>query len=113
MDEVLRPGGLDDRLRQVPTSGADVDHPARAAVGLDDLRAGWLETRARLAASWSARDNGRWALTVLLVAAIYFGSALAGNALKLTGNVDAVWPPAGVGIAAIYLGGLWLLPGVL
>src|SRR5262249_42161345 len=40
-------------------------------------------------------------------------AAVAGNALKLTGNVDAVWPPAGVGIAAIYFGGLSLLPGVL
>src|SRR5262245_19083327 len=52
-------------------------------------------------------------LANLILAGVYFGSALAGNALKLTGNVDAVWPPVGVGIAAVYLGGVRLLPGVL
>jgi signal transduction histidine kinase len=58
----------------------------------------------------------RWRRDVaanLLVAGLYFGSALAGNALRLTGNVDTVWLPVGVGIVALYLGGLRLLPGVV
>src|SRR4029079_12212052 len=51
--------------------------------------------------------------SIVLVAAVYFGAALAGSAVKLTGNVEIVWPPVGIGIAALYLGGLNLWPGVL
>ncbi len=54
-----------------------------------------------------------YGLSVLGLAGAYFAAALAGNALRFTGNVDAVWPPVGVGIAALYLGGLRLWPGVL
>jgi signal transduction histidine kinase len=59
------------------------------------------------------RNWFRYAGTVLLVALVYFLSALAGNSLKFTGNVDAIWPPAGVGIAAVYILGLRVWPGVL
>lgn len=68
---------------------------------------------------YEALERERWRLdapyvgAIVAVAAVYFGSALAGNALKFTGNVDAVWPPAGVGIGALYLFGLRLWPGVL
>ncbi len=59
------------------------------------------------------RVDVRYIGAVVAVAAVYFGAALAGNALRFTGNVDAVWPPAGVGIAALYLFGMRLWPGVL
>ncbi|HTR32250.1 MAG TPA: MASE1 domain-containing protein [Gaiellaceae bacterium] len=59
------------------------------------------------------RPFTRYALSVAVVALVYFGAAMAGNALKFTGNVDAIWPPAGVGIAALYLFGMELWPGVL
>jgi len=56
---------------------------------------------------------GRYTLIVGLIALAYFGSALIGNALKFTGNVDALWPPVGVGIAALSILGLEFWPGVL
>src|SRR3954453_8635170 len=59
------------------------------------------------------RLDGIYVASVAAVALVYFAAALGGNALKFTGNVDAVWPAAGVGIAALYLFGLQLWPGVL
>jgi len=59
------------------------------------------------------RPFARYATSVSLVAAVYFAAAMAGNALRFTGNVDAIWPPAGVGIATLYLFGMELWPGVL
>jgi signal transduction histidine kinase len=50
---------------------------------------------------------------VLALALAYYGSAKLGQALRYTASVSAVWPPAGVGIAALYLWGLRLWPGVL
>src|SRR3954452_2145513 len=43
---------------------------------------------------------------VLALAAAYYGAAKLGQALRYTGSVAAVWPPVGVGIAALYLFGL-------
>jgi signal transduction histidine kinase len=116
MDEALSSRGLGDRLRPVP-SPPDLGFPGRASTPIEvgDIGARWrlVESHLLTAIGLTARRRVRWGLSVALVALVYFGAALAGNALKLTGNVDAVWPPAGVGIAAIYLGGLSLLPGVL
>lgn len=50
---------------------------------------------------------------ILLVAAAYYGAAKLGQALRYTGSVSAIWPPAGFGIAALYLWGLRWWPGVL
>jgi signal transduction histidine kinase len=67
----------------------------------------------------AVEERERWRLdapylgAVVLLALTYVVAALAGNSLKFTGNVDAVWPPAGVGIGALYLFGLRLWPGVL
>jgi len=116
MDDALSSRGLGDRLRPVP-SPPDLGLPGRASTPIEigGVGARWRGVESRLLTAFgaTARQRGRWGLTVALVALAYFGAALAGNALKLTGNVDAVWPPAGVGIAAVYLGGLPLLPGVL
>jgi signal transduction histidine kinase len=54
----------------------------------------------------------RYVAKVLILAAAYYGSAKAGQALQYTASVSAVWPPAGVGIAALYLWGPSLWPGV-
>jgi signal transduction histidine kinase len=116
MDDALSSRGLGDRLRPVPSPpGAGLSGRASTPIEVGDLRARWRGSELRLltALGPTARGRVRWGLTVALVALVYFGAALAGNALKLTGNVDAVWPPVGVGIAAIYFGGLSLLPGVL
>ncbi len=49
-----------------------------------------------------------------LTAGLYYGAARAGLRLAyLNGAVTALWPPVGVGIAALVLGGLRLWPGVV
>jgi signal transduction histidine kinase len=50
---------------------------------------------------------------VLLLAAAYYGAAKLGQTLRYTASVAAIWPPAGLGIAALYLWGLRWWPGVL
>jgi signal transduction histidine kinase len=46
------------------------------------------------------------------LAAVYYGAAKLGQSLRYTASVAAIWPPAGVGIAALYLWGLRWWPGV-
>jgi signal transduction histidine kinase len=55
----------------------------------------------------------RYIAGVLFLAAAYYGAAKVGQTLRYTGSVAAVWPPAGLGIAALYLWGLRWWPGVL
>jgi signal transduction histidine kinase len=50
---------------------------------------------------------------VVLLAAAYYGAAKVGQTLRYTGSVSAIWPPAGLGIAALYLWGMRWWPGVL
>jgi signal transduction histidine kinase len=50
---------------------------------------------------------------VLLLAAAYYGAAKVGQTLRYTASVSAIWPPAGLGIAALYLWGLRWWPAVL
>ena len=50
---------------------------------------------------------------VVVVAAAYYGAAKLGQTLRYTASVSAIWPPAGFGIAALYLWGLRWWPGVL
>jgi len=56
--------------------------------------------------------NARYVGGVLALAAAYYGAAKAGQALRYTGSVAALWPPAGLGIGALYLWGLRWWPGV-
>jgi signal transduction histidine kinase len=46
------------------------------------------------------------------LAVAYYGAAKLGQSLRYTASVSAIWPPAGVGIAALYLWGLRWWPGV-
>ena len=50
---------------------------------------------------------------MLLLGAAYYGAAKVGQTLRYTASVSAIWPPAGLGIAALYLWGLRWWPGVL
>jgi integral membrane sensor domain MASE1 len=50
---------------------------------------------------------------VLLLAAAYYCAAKLGQTLRYTASVSAIWPPAGLGIAVLYLWGLRWWPGVL
>ena len=55
----------------------------------------------------------RYIAGILLLAATYDGAAKVGQTLRYTASVSAIWPPAGVGIAALYLWGVRWWPGVL
>jgi PAS domain S-box-containing protein len=57
---------------------------------------------------------GRYALSVCLLAALYYGAAKLGLRLAyLNGAVTALWPPVGIGIAALVLYGPGLWPGIV
>src|SRR3954465_13011951 len=54
----------------------------------------------------------RYLSGILLLAAAYYGAAKVGQTLQYTASVAAMWPPAGLGIAALYLWGTRWWPGV-
>ncbi|HEV2712510.1 MAG TPA: sensor histidine kinase [Gaiellaceae bacterium] len=56
--------------------------------------------------------HARYVAGVLLLVAAYYGAAKVGQTLRYTASVAAIWPPAGLGIAALYLWGLRWWPGV-
>jgi integral membrane sensor domain MASE1/anti-sigma regulatory factor (Ser/Thr protein kinase) len=59
------------------------------------------------------RGVARPALWAIVVALVYFGSAKLGLALAFaTPSVTAIWPPTGLALAALLLGGIRLWPGV-
>jgi signal transduction histidine kinase len=49
---------------------------------------------------------------VLFLAGAYYGAAKLGQTLRYTASVSAIWPPAGLGIAALYLWGMRWWPGI-
>jgi len=57
-------------------------------------------------------EGMRYVAGVAALAAAYIAAAKLGQALRYTGSVSAVWPPVGLGIAALYLYGLRWWPGV-
>ena len=56
--------------------------------------------------------SARQCAGVVVLAAAYFGAAKLGQTLRYTASVSAIWPPAGLGIAALYLFGLRWWPGI-
>jgi signal transduction histidine kinase len=59
--------------------------------------------------------RSRWARElagVLALAFAYYAAAKLGQTLRYTASVAAVWPPVGLGIAALYLWGLRWWPGI-
>jgi signal transduction histidine kinase len=67
----------------------------------------------RIATRDVSRPLLRYLGGVVLLAAAYYGAAKVGQTLRYTASVSAIWPPAGLGIAALYLWGLRWWPGVL
>src|SRR6185503_2531199 len=59
------------------------------------------------------RPSLRYAAGVLALGAAYYGAAKLGQTLRYTASVSAIWPPAGLGIAALYLWGIRWWPGIL
>jgi signal transduction histidine kinase len=50
---------------------------------------------------------------VIALGAAYYGAAKLGQTLRYAASVSAVWPPAGLGIAVLYLWGVRWWPGIL
>ena len=77
-------------------------------------RQDWLDSQL---ASWRSTRAGRLMLlgvSIGLLAALYYGAAKIGLRLAyLHGTVTALWPPVGVGIAALVLYGTRLWPGIV
>jgi signal transduction histidine kinase len=67
--------------------------------------------------AWRQTNAGRlvwYAAEVGVVTGLYYGTARAGLHLAyLHGSVTALWPPVGVGIAALVIGGPALWPGIV
>jgi integral membrane sensor domain MASE1 len=61
----------------------------------------------------NARSRSGYAARVLALAGVYYGSAKLGLNLAFeTKTVTAIWPPTGIALAALVLGGPRLWPGV-
>ncbi|MEI5009811.1 MASE1 domain-containing protein [Streptomyces sp. PmtA] len=59
------------------------------------------------------RRYGSWALRILAVAAVYYGSARLGLIQQLVrGQVTPLWPPTGVALAGLLFFGLRVWPGI-
>src|SRR3954470_374959 len=54
----------------------------------------------------------RYVTGVVVLAFAYYGAAKLGQTLRYTASVSAIWPPAGLGIAALYLWGPRWWPGI-
>jgi signal transduction histidine kinase len=55
----------------------------------------------------------RYLLGVAALTGGYYLAAQAGYALEFTGGISAIWPPVGLAVAVLYLGGLRWWPGVV
>ena len=63
--------------------------------------------------AWMLRKNWSWA-EVALVALAYYAAARLGLLLQLPGtNASPVWPPSGIGLAALMMFGLRVWPGIM
>jgi signal transduction histidine kinase len=72
------------------------------------------EPRERRWMAWATSPPARYLAGVASLAGLYYLGAKTGYLLEFAGPVAAiVWLPVGVAIAFLYLGGLWLWPGVL
>jgi signal transduction histidine kinase len=67
--------------------------------------------------SWRLTATGQftwWCIEVGIVAGLYYGAARAGLHLAyLHGSVTALWPPVGVGVAALVILGPGVWPGIV
>jgi signal transduction histidine kinase len=84
-----------------------------APIGTDAQLPSLQPALGRLGSAVSRPLRVRYLVGVLALAAAYYGSAKLGQSLRYTASVSAIWPPAGVGVAVLYLWGLRWWPGVL
>jgi signal transduction histidine kinase len=70
------------------------------------------ESFSRSAGAARLAGGARYVAGVLALALAYFAAAKGAQSLRYTASVSAIWPPAGLGIAALYLGGIRWWPGI-
>jgi signal transduction histidine kinase len=109
----------------VATATTRYRRSSRASVYRGPSRLAWEDptsTEARFAfANGSLRrfvdlrpgPTARYVLGVAALAGGYYLAAQAGYALQFTGSISAIWPPVGLAVAVLYLGGLRWWPGVV
>jgi signal transduction histidine kinase len=74
----------------------------------------WVLSRAELGGQTDAGRVALYAIAVALVAGTYYLAGRVGLELGyLDGAVTAVWPPAGLGLAVLFLYGIRLWPGIV
>lgn len=79
----------------------------------DRIIAGVSALTSRLSPHLDRRSLVRLAIEILLVALVYWGGAWLGLRLAFSNrNVTAVWPPTGIAVAALFLLGPRVWPGV-
>jgi signal transduction histidine kinase len=59
------------------------------------------------------RDVVGYLIGVAGFAGAYYVAAQAGYALQFTGSISAIWPPVGLAVGVLYLGGLRWWPGLI
>ena len=55
----------------------------------------------------------RYIVGVAALTGGYYLAAQVGYALQFTGSIAAIWPPVGLAVAVLYLGGLRWWPGIV
>jgi hypothetical protein len=86
-----------DQLQRIPPLGGR--EPIGTQAQLPALRPALRRTATR-GLGWPSL---RYVGGIVLIAAAYYGAAKLGQTLRYTASVSAIWPPAGFGIAALYL----------
>src|ERR1700730_2716687 len=71
-----------------------------------EVRRGWIAQIEPPAAA-------RYVAGVAGLAAAYYVAAKGGYALQFTGSIAAIWPPVGLAVGVLYLGGLRWWPGAV
>jgi diguanylate cyclase (GGDEF)-like protein/PAS domain S-box-containing protein len=72
-----------------------------------------VQRLSRPVALWQPRGTKATIAATILVTAAYFGSAKLGLSLAFShSSVSAIWPPSGLALAAVLLGGYRMLPAV-
>ena len=61
----------------------------------------------------STPGSGPLLAGVAALAAVYYVAAKGGYALQFTGSIAAIWPPVGLAVGVLYLGGLRWWPGAV
>ena len=92
-----------DARRERPPSAVTHELPAQLSP---------VESTFGRALSGARFPSARYLGGVLALAAAYFGAAKLGQTLRYTASVSAIWPPAGLGMAVLYVFGLRWWPGV-